>query len=79
MLTCWSHFSQVRCTATVASNSRPTCDQVLVLVDVELDAAQALGGVCVDVLHVLDFVESFVHLKDTRNNIRYAYLIVKNK
>lgn len=44
-----------------------TCDQVLVLVDVELHAAQALRGVCVDVLHVLNLVESFVHLQDTRS------------
>lgn len=44
-----------------------TCDQVLVLVDVELHTAQALGGVCVDVLHMLNFVEAFVHLQDTRN------------
>lgn len=40
-----------------------TCDQVLVLVDVKLDATQTLGGVGVDVLHVLDLVEAFVHLK----------------
>lgn len=44
-----------------------TCDQVLVLVDVELHTAQALGGVCVDVLHMLNFVEALVHLQDTRN------------
>lgn len=44
-----------------------TGDQVLVLVDVELHAAQTLGGVCVDVLHMLNFVEAFVHLQDTRN------------
>lgn len=44
-----------------------TCDQVLVLVDVELHAAQTLRGVCVDVLHMLNFVEAFVHLQDTRN------------
>lgn len=51
-------------TDTLAS---PTCDQVLVLVDVELHAAQTLGGVCVDVLHMLNFVEAFVHLQDTRS------------
>lgn len=44
-----------------------TCDQILVLVDVELHAAQTLGGVCVDVLHMLNFLEAFVHLQDTRN------------
>lgn len=44
-----------------------TGDQVLVLVDVELHAAQTLRGVCVDVLHMLNFVEAFVHLQDTRN------------
>lgn len=38
------------------------CDQVLVLVDVELDSTQTLRGICVDVLNVLHFVESFVHL-----------------
>lgn len=43
-----------------------TCDQVLVLVDLKLDAAQALGGVRVDVLHVLNFLESFVHLTKKR-------------
>lgn len=44
-----------------------TCDQVLVLVDVELHAAQTLRGVRVDVLHMLNFLESFVHLQDTRS------------
>lgn len=53
------------------SNQDLTCDQVLVLVDVELDAAQTLGGVCVDVLHMLNFVEAFVHLQDTRNNLEF--------
>lgn len=43
---------------------RLTCDQVLVLVDVKLHTTQTLWGICVDVLHVLDFVKSFVHLQD---------------
>lgn len=48
----------------------PTCDQVLVLVDVKLDATRALGGARVNVLHMLDFVEAFVHLEDMRTKKR---------
>lgn len=44
-----------------------TCDQVLVLVDVELHATGTLWGAGVNVLHVLHFVEAFVHLKDRTN------------
>lgn len=43
---------------------RLTCDQVLILVDVEPDATQTVGGAGVDVLHVLDLVKSSVHLWD---------------
>lgn len=39
-----------------------SCDQVLVFVDVKLHTAQTLRGVCVNVLHMLDFFKSFVHL-----------------
>lgn len=49
-----------------------TCNQVLVLVDVELDSAQTLRGVRVDVLHMMDLFEPFVHLKDNGNKIRSA-------
>lgn len=56
-----------------------TCDQVLVLVDVELHTAQALGGVCVDVLHMLNFVEAFVHLQDTRNKSELKKQLEKGK
>lgn len=40
-----------------------TCDQVLVLVDIKLDAAQTLRSIRVYVLHMMDFFEPFVHLK----------------
>lgn len=40
----------------------PSCDEILILVDVKLDSTQTLGGVCVNVLHVLHLLEAFVHL-----------------
>lgn len=46
-----------------------TCDQVLVLVDIKLDAAQTLRGIRVYVLHMMDLFEPFVHLKDIGNKI----------
>lgn len=39
-----------------------TCDQVLVLVDIKLDAAQTLRSIRVYVLHMMDLFEPFVHL-----------------
>lgn len=47
-----------------------TCDQVLVLVDIKLDAAQTLRGIRVYVLHMMDLFKPFVHLKDIGNKIR---------
>ena len=41
-----------------------TCNKVLVFVDVKLHPTQALGGVSIDVLNVLHFGESFVHLQN---------------
>lgn len=40
-----------------------TCDQVLVFVDVKLDSTHTLRVMCVDVLHVLDFIKALIHLQ----------------
>lgn len=47
-----------------------TCDQVLVLVDIKLDAAQTLWSIRVYVLHMMDLFEPFVHLKDIETKFR---------
>lgn len=50
-----------------------TCDQVLVLVNVKLDSAQTLWRVRVNVLDVLNFVESFVHLEEPKEDMEQCF------
>lgn len=53
------HVAQPRVNLAIVDSS---CYQVLVLVDVKLHTTQTLRGICVNVLHMLDFFKSFVHL-----------------
>lgn len=40
-----------------------TCNQILVLVDLQLDSTKTLRGFCVDVLNMWHYLEAPVHLK----------------
>lgn len=51
------------CIEQIMKDTVLTCNQILVLVDLQLDSTKTLRGFCVDVLNVRHYLEAPVHLK----------------
>lgn len=52
-----------------------TCDQVLIFVDFQLNPAEALRGLCVDILDMRHLFEATVHLERRQKEQEYIYAL----